>query len=914
MFLNKLLKQNKPFTIMKNSIYLLIALLFISIKPLLAQPVPGALDITFGNSGKVTGTFDNVNANNSLGYATALQSDGKIIIAGQVLFSASNHLCGIARYNANGSIDATFGNGGSVSTDVNTKHYSELKAVAIQADGKIVAAGNTSSLLGTNLDFAIVRYKSNGNLDSTFGTKGVVTLDFGNSDDYARAVAIQADGKIIVGGDAKVSGNVDFAAARLNTNGTLDNGFGLNGKINIDFESNYDQADAMLLQPDGKIVLGGTYAISSNAYSAFGLVRLTSAGVLDAGFGTNGKAKLDFSNSNHAIHALALQADGRIVAAGDGPANLYVVSLNANGTYDTNFGNFGIFNNPSTHRAKALLIQPNGQIIVGGIKYNGSNDDFYLNRLESNGAVDVTFGSSGEVATDFNGKYDALYGMAFQPNGKIVAVGNAGIAASFLIDFALARYETGMKEPVTLVSPANNSSNVALPVTLSWTAAPGINTYQIQVSTTADFSALVIDSLNNFLTINTALVKNTTYYWRVRTTNGANNLSFWSPVWTFKTLDVPSTFTLISPSNNATNVSLTPSFSWNNASLAAKYELQVSTSNTFATTVISQPTLSVSNYTTATPLNSNTVYYWRARASNSAGNGAWSSIWNFTTLAPAATPTLLSPTNSTNNVSLTPAFDWNDAANATGYELQVSTTNTFASTIISQTALTASNYTTSTALANSTVYYWRVRAKNALGNSAWSTVWSFTTIPVAPPAPSVPTLLIPADAASNVSTTPSFDWNDASATNTYHIQVSSTNTFATLVMNDSTSTLSNFTPSAALSANSTYFWRVQAKGTGGTSAWSNVWSFTTEKPNSLEDNASSIVVKVYPNPFSDFIQIETEEENVTTTLFDMQGRKILEQEISTSTKINMENVMAGSYLLILQTDNGNLSKQIIKTR
>jgi hypothetical protein len=385
-------------------------------------------------------------------------------------------------------------------------------------------------------------------------------------------------------------------------------------------------------------------------------------------------------------------------------------------------------------------------------------------------------------------------------------------------------------------------------------------------------------------------------------------------VWTFKTLDVPSTFTLISPSNNATNVSLTPSFSWNNASLAAKYELQVSTSNTFATPVVSQPTLSVSNYTVATPLNINTVYYWRARASNSAGNGAWSSIWSFTTLAPAATPTLLSPANATSNISLTPAFDWNDAANATGYELQVSTTNTFASTIISQTALTASNYTTSTALANSTVYYWRVRAKNALGNSAWSTVWSFTTIPVAPPAPSVPTLVLPVDAASNVSTTPSFDWNDASATNTYHIQVSTSNTFATLVMNDSTSTLSNFTPSSALSANSTYFWRVRAKGTGGTSAWSNLWSFKTENPNSLEDYTSSIVVKVYPNPFSDFIQIETEDENVIATLFDMQGREISQEIFSNTTKISTHELPTGVYVLKLQTNNSNISKQMIKTR
>jgi hypothetical protein len=174
--------------------------------------------------------------------------------------------------------------------------------------------------------------------------------------------------------------------------------------------------------------------------------------------------------------------------------------------------------------------------------------------------------------------------------------------------------------------------------------------------------------------------------------------------------------------------------------------------------------------------------------------------------------------------------------------------------------------------------------------------------------------VLPVDAASNVSTTPSFDWNDASATNTYHIQVSTSNTFATLVMNDSTSTLSNFTPSSALSANSTYFWRVRAKGTGGTSAWSNVWSFKTENPNSLEDYASSIVVKVYPNPFSDFIQIETEDENVIATLFDMQGRAILQEIFSNTTKISTHELPTGVYVLKLQTNNSNISKQMIKTR
>jgi len=243
----------------------------------------------------------------------------------------------------------------------------------------------------------------------------------------------------------------------------------------------------------------------------------------------------------------------------------------------------------------------------------------------------------------------------------------------------------------------------------------------------------------------------------------------------------------------------------------------------------------------------------------------------------------------------------------------VATSNTFATPILSQTALTTSNYTTATALANNTIYYWRVRAKNSLGNSTWSTVWSFTTVPVVPPMPSVPTLLLPANNATNVVASPVFDWSDATATNTYHIQVSTSNTFANMVVNDSSTTLSTFTPSLALILNTTYFWRVRAKGTGGTSAWSSVWSFKTENPNSVEENKATSF-KIYPNPFTDFIQVEKENESGTIVLFDMQGRKILEQETAIATKLNTENLDAGSYIIMLQTNTGNVSKQIIKTK
>lgn len=198
---------------------------------------------------------------------------------------------------------------------------------------------------------------------------------------------------------------------------------------------------------------------------------------------------------------------------------------------------------------------------------------------------------------------------------------------------------------------------------------------------------------------------------------------------TVPSLPLPSVPALSSPANAATNISVTPTLSWAAATAATTYNLQVSTSSTFETTFINLTGLTTTSRAISGLANS-TIYYWRVSATNSTGTSAWSAQRSFTTAAPLAVPaapTLRSPAANATNVSRTPALSWNAATRATTYEVQVSTSNTFASIAFGRTGITARNVTVSPQLAAATVYYWRVRGVNSTGPGTWSAVRSFTT-------------------------------------------------------------------------------------------------------------------------------------------------------------------------------------------
>ncbi|RNL73939.1 hypothetical protein EBF04_29975 [Streptomyces sp. I6] len=184
-----------------------------------------------------------------------LQADGKIVAAGFSTAGGTSDFA-LARYDTNGTLDAAFGTGGLVTTDFGPGSFDQASGVAVQADGKIVAAGLSDT--GGLGDFALARYNTNGTLDAAFGTGGLVTTDFGGSTDQAFGVVLQADGKIVAAGSSTTGGTDDFALARYDTNGTLDATFGTGGLVTTDFgPGSFDQAFGVAVQADGKIVAAG---------------------------------------------------------------------------------------------------------------------------------------------------------------------------------------------------------------------------------------------------------------------------------------------------------------------------------------------------------------------------------------------------------------------------------------------------------------------------------------------------------------------------------------------------------------------------------------------------------------------------------------------------------------------------------
>src|SRR5207249_2624371 len=275
--------------------------------PAAGRANPGDLDPTFGIGGKVTtgiGTDD-------YGYAVAIQADGKLVVAGDTNDGGNNDGAAV-RYNANGTLDAALATGGKVTTAVGRRDDA-ADALAVQADGKLVAAG-AKDVGNNNYDFALVRYNANGTLDATFGTGGKVTTAIGTRDDVASAVAVQADGKLVAAGDTGDGGNNYFALARYNGNGTLDATFGTGGKVTTAIGT-LDYAYALAVRPDGKLVAAGETFNGST--TDFALARYNANGTLDPTFGTNGTVKTAIGTRDDAASALAIQADGKLVAAGE---------------------------------------------------------------------------------------------------------------------------------------------------------------------------------------------------------------------------------------------------------------------------------------------------------------------------------------------------------------------------------------------------------------------------------------------------------------------------------------------------------------------------------------------------------------------------------------------------------------------
>ena len=337
--------------------------------------------------------------------------------------------------------------------------------MAVQSDGKVVTIGDATRTSGT-ADFGIARFSTNGALDSSFSGDGMTTVSFasGNFDDFhGRAIAIQPDGKIVVAGYTRNSTNSDedFAIARLNTDGSLDQSFSSDGKTTVAFDlggsaaNNGDEATAIAIQPDGKIVIVG-FAETGATSTRFAVARLNADGSKDSAFGPQifsaGTGTAEIAND------VAIQADGKIVIAGSSTINtvtgmqeLAVIRLSTAGNLDSSFDTDGRSQfvtgvGVSGANGNSVAIQSDGKIVVGGRAIRSSgNDDFLAVRLKTDGILDGTFQGSGyrvvafdKGSTENSARRDVANAVAIQGDGKIVLAGYAATSTSSR-DFAIAR-------------------------------------------------------------------------------------------------------------------------------------------------------------------------------------------------------------------------------------------------------------------------------------------------------------------------------------------------------------------------------------------------------------------------------------------------------------------------------------------
>lgn len=422
--------------------------------PLSSHAADGDLDPRFSGDGKVTSDFGNAFTSDGA-VDMLIQPDGRIVVGGR-----TGGFGDLARYLEDGSPDPAFGGDGS-----SEPSGVSVQAIALQDDGKIVVAG-ADTVIGTGVDFAVARFHANGSLDRSFGTDGRVTTDFGD-DENARGVAIQSDGKIVVvghRGPTSSGPDVDFAIARYNTNGSLDDGtagdstpgdvFGTAGKVRTDFAGDEDVARDVIIQADGKILVAGHREFNGNP--AFALARYLPTGAPDPAFDTDGRLNTSF-NGNSFANALAVQSNGKIIAAGavtfgiDG-SNFALARYHPNGSLDNTFGPnsngraFVDFVPRGEDQANDVALQGDGKIVAAGFKgsFNINSATFALARFLPNGTPDNSFGTNGMVTTDFGafpGDFSAgINGVALQNDGHIVVAGSTRDNQFNSSDVVLARY------------------------------------------------------------------------------------------------------------------------------------------------------------------------------------------------------------------------------------------------------------------------------------------------------------------------------------------------------------------------------------------------------------------------------------------------------------------------------------------
>ncbi|MCF8274610.1 MAG: T9SS type A sorting domain-containing protein [Flavobacteriaceae bacterium] len=397
----------------------------------------GVLDSSFDFDGKKIISFA---IPNDYGEFVLVQQDSKIIVGGSSSLNGGEASFSLARMNPSGTFDPSFGTAGKVTTSYGNQGFEAFNGV-LQSDGKIVVVGNhyTDASMGFS-QVAVVRYNTNGTLDTNFDTDGIVTTQLPTSnEDFGIDVKLQSDGKILVGVQSRINFDRDIVLIRYNTDGSLDNSFGTNGiartQLNTTNEAIYDIA----LQSDGKIVAVGVISgISNDDVAVF---RYNSDGSLDTTFANNGKFTYDFASSHNYASCIVITSDNKLVIGGwynnsssSGGYSPFLMRLTNSGVFDTSFNTTGILVQTSDEMIFDVVLQSDNKIITIG----GLNSSFGVSKFNVDGSFDSTFGTNGKVETVININYCTAKNGALQSDGKIVVVGST--YGSPFTKYGVARY------------------------------------------------------------------------------------------------------------------------------------------------------------------------------------------------------------------------------------------------------------------------------------------------------------------------------------------------------------------------------------------------------------------------------------------------------------------------------------------
>ncbi len=386
----------------------------------------GVLDTSFDTDGILVDDLGGGNDDEVFGLTFQTLSPEKIVVVG-----TSNNDFMVARYNQDGTLDTSFDTDGMRTDDLGSLDWAY--DAAIQSDGKIVVAG------WGNGDYVVARYNTDGTPDAGFGVGGFRIVGGVNAD-RASAVAIQTDGSIVTAGWTDNGADIDILVGRFDTFGTADVSFGTLGFYSLDMSGGNDLANAIAIQPDGKILVAGYVNTGIAA-----VIRLNTDGTPDFTFDADGIVTTPVGDSSF-VYGLAVQTDGKIVIAGQyfasGDYHTFLARYNPDGSLDTSFDFDGIVTTPisTLDGANDLVLQSDGRIVIAGSAEDAvTGIDFMVARYLTDGTLDPSFGTGGVITTDISGFDDIAHAVGIQSDGRIVAVGISDLGGAE--DTVIVRYK-----------------------------------------------------------------------------------------------------------------------------------------------------------------------------------------------------------------------------------------------------------------------------------------------------------------------------------------------------------------------------------------------------------------------------------------------------------------------------------------